>query len=288
LNANLLFPKIESDVSIPEQLQQMKSYLFQFREQIELLLMNIDSDNISEKFKDDFSELVGSKIMNGKEMSQIIQSAGQIKLQVEELGGSVASLTLTTNGIYNQINDPENGILTELSILSGQISASVKFGVDYSGFNISASKLHLFTTGALQIDAGNFQVDTDGNVTIVGDITANRGTFNGTIKATEGNIGNFGIDSYGLTLKNLSNVTKPVVSGFGGHLTLGDIDETIETWIWGSQIRLQTNAYGYIVYGGSNELDLNCEIKVGGTAKTPYWEDIDTIIGTGAYVLVGT
>jgi len=171
LNANLLFPKIESDVSIPEQLQQMKSYLFQFREQIELLLMNIDSDNISGKFKDDFSELVGSKIMNGKEMSQIIQSAGAIRLQVEELGGSVASLELTTSGIYQQINDPDSGVLARLAVDESGISASVKKGTNYSGVSISSTGISISSTGSVSVNA---------DVIVNGTITASKFQKSGT------------------------------------------------------------------------------------------------------------
>lgn len=292
MNPILISPQITSDKPIAEQLQQMKSYLFRFKEEVELLLSNIDSDNLSEKFEDDFSKIVGSKIMGSNEMSQIIQSAGRIKLSVEALDSSVASLTLTTNGIYNQINDPDNGILTELSIVSGQVAAAVKFGVNYSGFNISSNKIHLFTTGALQIDSGNFQVDTDGNVTIVGNITANSGTFNGTINASGGSIGTLGINAYGLTC-----LGKSILYQSGQNLFFGDyIDESVETWIWGKQVRLNAGA-GYFAIGSDGNCGMSGSLDVpdikaptgsnmSKTTKSISWQKLDDVLSTD-YVLVG-
>lgn len=293
MNPILISPQIASDEPIEEQLRKMKSYLFRFKEEVELLLSNIDTDNLSEKFEDDFSKVVGSKIMGSKEMSQIIQSAGAIKLQVEELGGSVASLTVATNGIYNQINDPDTGILTELSIVSGQVSAAVKFGVNYSGFKISSSKIHLFTTGALQIDSGNFQVDTDGNVTIVGNITANSGTFNGTINANDGTIGGFIIDEHGFNLNNVSGLGyDPDISSMflGGF---GDPDLQYLNIAADYRIQFNTGSAGDVYCNTDLIVDNNYTLKILGKlhcnlkAKAPSWEKFSTI-GPDDYVLVGT
>lgn len=151
MNPILLSPKIESDKSIPEQLQQMKSYLFQFKEQMELLLTNIDSDNVSEKFKDDFSKIVGSRIMNGKEMSEILQTAGMIKMSVKDVSNSVSSLALTVDGIYAEVHGA-NGILARLDIDESGISASVKKGTNYSGVAISSSGIKITSTGSVTIN----------------------------------------------------------------------------------------------------------------------------------------
>ncbi len=105
MNPILLSPKIESDKSVPEQLAQMKSYLHQFKEQVELILMNIDSDNITEKYEAEVFEGFSKRLAGTDTISQITQTAGLIKLSVKDLEDSEASLIVTVNGIMAEVYD---------------------------------------------------------------------------------------------------------------------------------------------------------------------------------------
>lgn len=286
MNPILISPQIASDEPIEEQLRKMKSYLFRFKEEVELLLSNIDTDNLSEKFEDDFSKVVGSKIMGSKEMSQIIQSAGAIKLEVEELGGSVASLTVATNGIYNQINDPDTGILTELSILDGAIAAAVKFGTNYTGFKITTTNFHINSAGTFTVYGDNFKIDEGGNVTVKGIIKALVG----------GDIGGFTIGTYELLHGNSVAIN---YSSYMDLLSIGDTDTA--TMVSGDDVQLQgggaynsptiylgdnagiqitsTVASGILIHGQTQYHD-------GDTQKTMKWQKLDEIIGNpNAYVI---
>jgi len=290
LNPILISPQIASDEPIEEQLRKMKSYLFRFKEEVELLLSNIDTDNLSEKFEDDFSKVVGSKIMGSKEMSQIIQSAGAIKLEVEELGGNVATLSVTTTGIYNQINNPDTGILAELSILGDSIAAAVKFGVDYTGFQMTPTSFAIKSTGTFTVDSQNFIIDSSGNVTV-----------KGRVEASEGYIGGLGIDPNGLTW-TYNGDTRTVLKGNSDDVELAS--KWFNSHLYGRTVWIgnQSPMYGYApvitVDGQSLGIPLvmiNGDLSCGsisdysGHNRYSYeWKDIDTVVGTGAYVLVGT
>lgn len=252
MNPILINPKIESDKSTAEQLQQMKSYLFQFKEQIELLLMNIDSDNMSEEYKQEMSR----KFADSKSMSEILQSAGAIKLQVEELGGTVSALTVTTNGIYNQINDPEDGILTELSLISGEISAAVKFGVDYTGFKITSTKFAIKSTGTFTVDSQNFIIDSDGNVTVKGEI-----------QATSGNIGPWDIKNDGLEYND-----DPVVAFQNGEIYFGSMDQTYVN-LEGNILKINGEA---VTIGGTNYVDISAyrSVSISGRLLLPDYTEL--------------
>ena len=74
--------------------------------------------------------------------------------------------------------------------------------------DISAEKINFIGKTVIN---GKFIVDTSGNVTL-NNLTANDGTFNGTINATSGKIGAFKIDQYGLYDSD---------SAPGAHLSIG-------------------------------------------------------------------
>ncbi len=276
MNPILISPKIESDKSTAEQLQQMRSYLFQFKEQMELLLMNIDSDNMSEKFKDDFSQIVGNKIMNGKEMSQILQSAGAIKLQVEELGGNVASLSVTTTGIYNQIYDPDVGILSELSVLGDSIAAAVKFGVNYTGFKMTPTSFAIKSTGTFTVDSQNFIIDSNGDVTV-----------KGHIEATEGKIGNLLIDGGWLSYKP-GNTKYPVISYDNASQAVLFGSNSFSTQIRGFDLSIDCGSNHIIlgsslsstlrIYGGYGiEIDGEITYNDGQENLNMYWQKLSDV-----------
>ena len=132
MNPILLNPKIDSSASTTEQLAQMKSYLRQFKEQVELILMNIDSDNMSEKFQDEVYEGLSKKIMGNKSISEIAQTAGMLRMSVKDLEGSMSSLTITVNGIQSEVYDGQgnsritqtaNAIQSEITRATGAESS---------------------------------------------------------------------------------------------------------------------------------------------------------------------
>lgn len=194
MNPILINPKIDSSASTTEQLGQMKSYLRQFKEQIELILMNIDSDNMSEKFQDEVYEGMSKKIMGDKTISEIAQTAGMIKMSVKDLEGSVASLTLTTSGIQTQVTNEvnratgaEQALSSSISQTAGQISLKVDKSSIVSELNshmgsgiiIDTDYISIQSDGALIINTSQFDLDEYGNASFGGELSAPTGTIGG-------------------------------------------------------------------------------------------------------------
>lgn len=249
MNPILLNPKIDSSASTTEQLGQMKSYLRQFKEQIELILMNIDSDNMSEKFQDEVYEGLSKKIMGDKSISEIAQTAGMIKMSVKDLEGSVASLTLTTSGIQTQVTAEVNratgaeaslssritqtaneissevsraeGAESNLSSLISQTASDISLKVSKSEIvgdlnNAMSSEIQIAANYIKLISGGStlFEVNSNGTVTVQGDL-----------RADEGWVGNFQITDRGALLSAQSDLTLTGLIGsevgFFRTITLG-------------------------------------------------------------------
>ena len=295
MNPILINPKIESDKSTGEQLQQMKSYLYQFKEQIELLLMNIDTDNVSAKFKEDITDFVGNKIMNGKEMSEIMQSAGMIKLSVADLESSVAAVTITANGVYAQVNGA-NGILSRLDVDENGIAASVKKGTQYSGITLSGSGVQINSTGTFTVDTTHFTLDSAGN------LWCNSGTFEGEVIANSGEIAGFKIKQDGLYIGNIGKALRAELDPHDGQLLVvgddahnsvripgivqlgGSAGEVMEVE---TAVFIKEACYMYKLCQIDGTLILNSKISANSVTKTVFWEDIDNVT-PGTYVLCGS
>ncbi len=147
MNPILISPKIESDQPVSEQLRQMKSYLFQFKEEVEFLLMNVDSDNISEAYKEEMSR----RFADANSVSEILQTAGMIKLQVEGLDTSVSSLLVDVNGIKGEVYDSQGH-----SVIS-QMAGEIALKVDTSNYTASVivSKIN---NGSVKINANKIDL----------------------------------------------------------------------------------------------------------------------------------
>lgn len=257
MNPILLNPKIDSSASTTEQLGQMKSYLRQFKEQIELILMNIDSDNMSEKFQDEVYEGMSKKIMGDKTISEIAQTAGMIKMSVKDLQGSVASLTLTTSGIQTQVTNEVNratGAEASLSsritqtasditaevtraegaerTLSSRISANasaislkVSEGEILDGLAQEMSSEISITSNYIRLTSGGatkFEVNANGTVSITGEVYADEGT-----------IGGFQIDENGALKSQQADLT---LTGLIGCMTGNFKNITLGAKSDGSQV----------------------------------------------------
>lgn len=284
MNPILISPKIETDQPAGEQLRQMRSYLFQFKEQMEFLLMNIDGDNISEAYKNELS----TKFADATSMSEIMQTAGMIKMTVQDVENAMASLTLTVNSINLEVNAPGTGLAARLTVAETGVAASVKRGVAYSGFTISDNLVHIFSTGNLQIDAGNFTIDNQGNVSMKGRVSAEKGSI-GYMIIKNGAL--YGADPLSGDVKIIQFDDSPDYGSSAIHI--GNNDSSVQ--IYGNPVRIRSNLSVEKDAQFSKEavfLDavfFNDQVTYndGSHNAIMTWKDIDTVIGTGEYVLCG-
>lgn len=226
MNPILLNPKVDSSASTTEQLAQMKSYLYQFKEQIELILMNIDSDNMTQGFEDEMFEGFSKRLKDSKAISEITQTAGMIRMSVKDLEGSMSSLTLTVNGIESEVYDSQgrskitqlsNAIVSEVEDREDADSAiSSRLEQTATGFTLSAingsssAKMRLTVT---KEGGGSFSVDSD-NITFTGMVTFNDlSTTGGSTIINGGNITTGAITVGSLFSADLSN-TSVSIGGF--------------------------------------------------------------------------
>lgn len=87
MNPILISPKIDDDATVQMQLKQMKSYLFQFKEQMEMMLQNIDRENLS----------------------------GTMVKDIDTIRGGIRQYEVKINGFSSKIAQTENMISAKLS-----------------------------------------------------------------------------------------------------------------------------------------------------------------------------
>ena len=71
-----------------------------------------------------------------------------------------------TKAITSEVFDSQGHSIIQQQ--AAQIALRVELGKSYSGMTISANGIRITSTGALQISAGNFQLDNAGNITCIG------------------------------------------------------------------------------------------------------------------------
>lgn len=355
MNPILISPKIESDKSVFEQLNQMKSYLYQFKENVELILANIDDANVSKQYENKLYNAFSREIVNSAGMSEVLQAAGIIKLTVKDVKDSVASLSLEVGNITAEISNPTTGILARLSVNENAISAEYTRATTAEGVlssSISAqageialkvskanivSDLNAKMSSSISITPSNIDISSDGALTInttkfILDSNGNA-TFKGTIIGASGYIGTaaagLGIEADGLSFNGYTALMMKVDENNNKYLQIGDNTYAADAIIAGKEVKaycgwgtnsIQLTSDGTTVkltdfignalfsveyYQGSgifsttlmqvgssetkinNDLKLSGDLKVNNVSKTPKWKDIDTVVGTGAYVLCG-
>lgn len=192
MNPILSFPKIESDKSTAEQLAQMKSYLRQFKSEVELILSNIDADNVTQTFEADMFEGFSKRLAGTDTISQISQTTGLIKLSVKDLEESEASLIVTVDGIKAEVYDGQgNSRITQnadaitLKVSKENIVSDLNSKMT-SYINITPNKIEFASDGTLIINTTDFSLDANGNATFSGALSAASGTFAGTLSAASG------------------------------------------------------------------------------------------------------
>lgn len=109
-----------------------------------------------------------SEIYNEQGISRITQNAQSISAEVTNRANADSALGIRIDGV------------------SESLSLYVRLGADYSGINISRNKVHIKSTGTLQVDAGNFKIDSSGNVTVTGEINATSGSIGSLEIGTDG------------------------------------------------------------------------------------------------------
>lgn len=109
-----------------------------------------------------------SEIYNEQGVSRITQNAQSISAEVTNRANADSALGIRIDGV------------------SKSLSLYVRLGADYSGINISRNKVHIKSTGTLQVDAGNFKIDSSGNVTVTGEINATSGSIGSLNIGTDG------------------------------------------------------------------------------------------------------
>lgn len=109
-----------------------------------------------------------SEIYNEQGVSRIAQNAQSISAEVTDRANADSALGIRIDGV------------------SESLSLYVRLGADYSGINISRNKVHIKSTGTLQVDAGNFKIDSSGNVSMTGEVNATSGSIGSLNIGTDG------------------------------------------------------------------------------------------------------
>lgn len=153
-----------------DDITKIKSYLYQLNEELDYMFNNLEVDNLT----DEAYLLLRS---DGVDTASLEMTVDQIKLQVEKANAGYASMTIKYNEIESKVKDLDGNYST-IEQTVDNISLSVSEKVSKGGvltelnseLTIESNRIYMGTTGQLVIEAGNFQLDKDGNVTIAGDI----------------------------------------------------------------------------------------------------------------------
>ena len=149
-----------------------------------------------------------SEIYNEQGVSRITQNAQSIAAEVSARGNADNALGLRIDGVTESL------------------ALYVKFGQSYSGIEITKTKVHIKSTGTLQVDAGNFKIDSDGNVSMTGHVKATSGEIAGftigtnALKKSGQNVLSFDDTDQSVTLGSTSFST--IITSFGGNGILFD------------------------------------------------------------------
>lgn len=162
MRQDLIKPFIENDAPIQKQFEQVKSYLYQFREQVEMMLQNIDVDNMAPQLAEPLDLLRSGpksiKVQGGGSQVDINILSDMIKTRVlesTEFGEIESSITQMSSEIALKVS---SGDLTA-QFLIGKLNS----GSTYATIDADRISLEGYTT-----INNAFSVDTNGNVIIAG------------------------------------------------------------------------------------------------------------------------
>lgn len=146
-----------------------------------------------------------SEIYDEQGLSRITQNAQNITAEVTARGNADDALGLRIDGVTESL------------------ALYVKFGQSYSGIEITKTKVHIKSTGTLQVDAGNFTIDSSGNVSMTG-----------KVDATSGSIGSLEIGGDGFYVS-----TMPILTVTSDEINIGYTAG--EVYISGRPVRLSSD-----------------------------------------------
>lgn len=215
MNPILINPKIESNASVSEQIRQVKSYLRQFKEEVEIILSNIDSENMSKTYEESLISGVTNKVETSKAVSEISQTANSIRLSVKNMESAVSALEVSVNGIKSEVYDSSGN--SKISQNAENIALKVSKDGVISAINQSAE--------SVEIEAS--KIDLSGYATFSSLQGEGTTTINGA------NIKSGTISAERLDLSNCVTVTDLATSGAttinGSNITTGSIDAALIT-----------------------------------------------------------
>ncbi len=173
-----------------------------------------------DQYQPEFSETTATTQSSTK--SQLLKNIRQTETLYSEVYDSQghSKITQNANAISSEVSRAENAERSIIEQTSEAISAKVTLGQSYSGVTIDTNGIRVNTTGALQISAGNFQLDGSGNITCIGgtlggfQITTNR------IMAKESEVSN---QNPGIMIRNGAGANvKALAIGYTSYSSYAD------------------------------------------------------------------
>lgn len=159
MNPILMNPKIDDTASVQIQLKQMKSYLFQFKEQVELLLQNIDKENLSGNLVEDLDTIRGGirqyEVKIDGFSSKIAQTANMVsaKLSSDDVDAEFIIGRLNDGSTYARISADRidvDGVFTANGSFTVDANGNLIF--QGAGININSASS---TTDLIQLNYGS-------------------------------------------------------------------------------------------------------------------------------------
>jgi len=98
MSVELILPRIDG-VTTQQQLLQLKSCLFQMREQLQFALNNLSADNFSASGRADLSRAV---------LNEINEASPEQQTQYQELSALVVKTAHTVNSVYEEVSNRLN------------------------------------------------------------------------------------------------------------------------------------------------------------------------------------
>ena len=125
---------------------------------------------------------------DGKLYATGVDISGAINATSLKINGKSAMITLDDSGHITLGSITDGGKLAKLNVDNNNVSTLVWDSASQSAstVTIASNKVSLSTTGNLEIQSGNFTIDSSGNVSMAGTITATGGRIGGAIGSTDG------------------------------------------------------------------------------------------------------
>lgn len=256
MNPMLINPKIDENSDVQTQLKQMRSYLFQFKEQVEMILSNVDKDNLSQSMNTDL-DLIRGGIRNYEVKmdgftSQIAQTAKMIsaKLSDGDVDAEFLIQRLNDGSTYSRIKADRINV-------DGIFTANGSFTVDANG-NL------IFSGAGIDINTSSTSADI---------IRLNYGSVHTVLRPGYVQIG---ADDYSKTIFKRNNSVDP---GFEIYQLVGGSYDT-------------SDSYEVLSFSENNGVKLgssysDTRIGDGNTTKKIKWKSMHNAYDDDDYVLVG-